>query len=149
MQSLLSLFSNKRTVPVLIITIIILALLPTVYFYNKYRVAETSPQTTNAQVQQEVTSTIGEVGKLMLLPDENPTVATINDITQLKNQPFFANAMDGDKVLIYGVAGEAIIYRPSINRIVEVAHVNVNLGNSVSAGTQSGGLGPISVPLPK
>ncbi len=78
-------------------------------------------------VQSETSMLIAQVGKLIDLPkDETPTIATITDISKLKDQPFFANAKNGDKVLIYTNAKKAILYRPSENRIIEVGAVNIN-----------------------
>ncbi|MDD5731505.1 MAG: hypothetical protein PHU42_01250 [Patescibacteria group bacterium] len=59
------------------------------------------------------------VGRLMDLPDETPSVATVTDHTELAGQPFFANAQDGDKALIYTKAKKAILYRPSTDKIIE------------------------------
>ncbi|OGK40183.1 hypothetical protein A2954_01565 [Candidatus Roizmanbacteria bacterium RIFCSPLOWO2_01_FULL_37_12] len=61
------------------------------------------------------------IGKLVLLPqDETPTIATVTDRAQLPNQPFFENAENGDKILVYTNAKKAILYRPSLNKIVEM-----------------------------
>lgn len=80
-----------------------------------------------AQAQAEVDVLIAEVGKLLALPsDEKPTVATITDVEKLKEQTFFKNAMNNDKVLIYTKAKKAILYRPSEKKIVEVGAVNIN-----------------------
>jgi len=80
-----------------------------------------------AQAQAEVDMLISDVGKLLSLPsDEKPTVATITDVEKLKEQVFFKNAMNQDKVLIYTNAKKAILYRPSENKIVEVGAVNIN-----------------------
>lgn len=80
-----------------------------------------------AQVQAEVDILIAEVGKLLALPsDEKPTVATITDVEKLREQAFFKNAMNNDKVLIYTKAKKAILYRPSENKVVEVGAVNIN-----------------------
>ena len=79
------------------------------------------------QVQAEVDQLVSEVGKLIALPsDEKPTVATVTDVEKLKEQPFFKNAQNGDKVLIYTNAKKAILYRPNEKRIVEVGAVNIN-----------------------
>jgi hypothetical protein len=80
-----------------------------------------------ATVQAEVDSLVAQVGKLISLPtDEKPTVATVTDASKVKDQPFFANAKNDDKVLIYQKAAKAILYRPSENRIIEVGAVNIN-----------------------
>ena len=73
--------------------------------------------------QAENKKIIDMVGKLLLLPEgEDPTIATVTDPAKLKaEQAFFAKALDGDKVLIYTRALKAIMYRPSTNKIIEVA----------------------------
>lgn len=68
-----------------------------------------------------------EVSKLMELPtDEVPTVATVVDADKVKNQAFFAHAQNGDKVLLYAKSSKAILYRPSTQKIIEVAPINLN-----------------------
>jgi len=80
-----------------------------------------------ALVQVEIDLLVGEVGKLISLPsDETPTVATVTDVEKVKDQPFFTNAQNGDKVLIYTNAKKAILYRPTEKRIIEVDAVNIN-----------------------
>jgi hypothetical protein len=68
-----------------------------------------------------------KVSKLIVLPtDEKPTAATVNDVSKLKNQEFFSRAQNGDKVLVYAKSGRAVLYRPSINKVVEYSKVNLN-----------------------
>lgn len=68
----------------------------------------------------------GEIGKLYVLPkDETPTVATVTDAEKLQNQPFFASAANGDKILIFPNANRAILYRPGIEKIIDVAPFNL------------------------
>ncbi|HET7098669.1 MAG TPA: hypothetical protein VFI61_00305 [Patescibacteria group bacterium] len=80
-----------------------------------------------AKQQAEANKLVAEVGLLIALPEgEKPTVATVSDIDKVKDQPFFKNAKNGDKVLIYTNAKKAILYRPSEKRIIEVGAVNIN-----------------------
>lgn len=75
--------------------------------------------------QAEVKGTVTEVGKLIDLPkDEEPSLAEVKDVEKLKDQPFFAKAQNGDKVLIYQQNGRAILYRPSTKKIIEVMPIN-------------------------
>ena len=60
----------------------------------------------------------------MELPtDETPTIATIADKDKLKDQPFFSKAENGDKILAFNKAMLAILYRPSVNKIINVAPI--------------------------
>lgn len=88
---------------------------------------------TNTQL--EVESLVAQVGRLMELPDEQPTVATVTDVEKLKNQPFFAKSQNGDKVLIFTNAKKAVLYRPSTNLIIDVAPVT--LGSDATASAQT------------
>ena len=111
-------FSTKNIIIGLIILLVI-AVSGGVYFYQK---ANTDP---NKVAQKELQEVVAKVGKIMVLPNETPTLATVSDPEKLKDQAFFKNAQKGDKVLIYTLAKKAILYDPSMNKIVEVAPVNI------------------------
>lgn len=89
-----------------------------------------------ALVQKQTDATISAVGKLMQLPTgETPTIATVSNASQAKQESsFFANAQNGDKVLLYVKAGIAVLYRPSTNRIILVGPLKLtNTSTSASA----------------
>ena len=72
----------------------------------------------------EVRSLVSDVGHHMLLPqNETPTLATVTDMHALEGQLFFRKAQEGDKVLMYLISQQAILYRPSIDRIIEVGPI--------------------------
>lgn len=78
------------------------------------------------QAQQETDNLIAAVGKLIALPDgEQPTIATVTDTGKLKDQPFFSKAENGDRLLIYTEARRLILYRSSINKVINVAPLNI------------------------
>lgn len=92
------------------------------YMYTRGDEVKTPEQT----VKEEVANTIIAVGKLMVLPvGEEPSVASVTDPDKLRDQAFFANAKVGDKVLIYQKSGKAILYSPTLNKIIEVSPVNI------------------------
>ena len=76
-----------------------------------------------AQASQEI---IDKVAKIIIVPADKPTVATITDVNKLKqsNSVFYKDARNGDVLLIYNT--EAIIYRKEENRVIAVAPVVVN-----------------------
>ncbi|MFH0804490.1 MAG: hypothetical protein V1896_02725 [Candidatus Zambryskibacteria bacterium] len=95
-----------------------------VSFYLK---AKKLKSQTGVATTSEIQKIMAEVGRLIVLPaNEEPTVATISDAEKLRDQPFFTNAKNGDKVLIYGKAGKAILYDPTVKIIVEVAPLNMS-----------------------
>ncbi len=100
--------------------------------YKQVRGLKNNP---NQQAQEENAKIIESVGKLVLLPEgEAPTIATVTDPDKLKaEQAFFARAMEGDKVLIYTRALKAIMYRPSENKIIEVAPLVIGNPNQTPA----------------
>lgn len=77
--------------------------------------------------QAETDMIVKKVGAIVALPgDETPTIATVVDYTKLQSQPFFANAQNGDKALLYAKAKKAYLYRPVANKLIEVAALNIN-----------------------
>lgn len=128
---------NKSLLKILIPILILVALLGTGsggYFYYKAKAMEKDPLVSG---QRELQTTLAKVGNLIMLPaTETPTLATVTDKEKLKDQNFFANSEQGDKVLIYVEAKKAILYRPSLNKIVEVAPLNIT--QQQAAKTQEG-----------
>ena len=103
----------------------------TYYFYNKYQKA------TGKNADREIKQLVDKVGKMILLPDEVPTMATVTDKSKLAGQKFFRNAKNNDKVLIFSLASKAILYRPDENKIIEVASVTMNDQGQASVTTPS------------
>lgn len=85
--------------------------------------------------EEEVQDLVEKVGKLIKLPNETPTIATVSDVSQLQEQTIFKNAQNGDKVLIFADAKRAILYRPSENIVVEVGNLVINPQDETSVVT--------------
>ncbi len=76
--------------------------------------------------EEETARAVQKIGRLIALPEgEVPTLATVADPNQLKDQPFFAKAEPGFQVLLYPVAQKAFLYNPQKDIIVEVATLNL------------------------
>lgn len=76
------------------------------------------------------------VARHYVLPsNEQPALATITDRNKLTSA-FLKKAQNGDKVLIYQTNQIAIIYRPSIDRIIAVGPVAIDTPQG-SAGSNS------------
>jgi len=113
---------KKHTIKILIIAMLIVGA-SAYYFYNEAVKLKNDP---DKVTNEETEKLVAQVGKLIVLPEgETPTLATVADPEKLKDQPFFAKAKTGDKVLIYANAKKAILYNPASNKIVEVAPINI------------------------
>lgn len=117
--------ANKSFWLIVVIVILIVALIPAYYYYNQYKQAQMLLQNPSASANAEAQQLVVKVGNLIELPTgETPTIATVSDVTKLENQPFFAHAQNGDKVLIFNNAKELFLFRPSENKIISVATLN-------------------------
>ena len=103
--------------------IFIALIIGSVYFYNRYTKTKLLLNNPTLAAKEEGAAVSAKVSLLMELPAEEAAVVTVIDTAKLKGQPFFLRAKNGDKVLIYSKANKAIIYRPSTNKIIEVAPV--------------------------
>lgn len=117
--------SKKKKILLIVLAVLLLAGLSfgAYFFYTKYNEIRENP---NLVAEEEIEYLVGKVGKLMDLPaNEKPTVATVMDREKLATQEFFKNAENGDKLLAYVGAKKAILYRPSTDRIIEVAPIYI------------------------
>ena len=114
------------------------------YFYrvNSQRLAASE----SASPAAKIAAILSDVGTHMVLPtNEMPQIATVADSTKLAKNAFFSKAKNGDSVLIYEKNREAILYRSSIDKIIEVAPVDVSNSPAIASPTGS----PTSTPIPE
>jgi hypothetical protein len=107
------------------IAILVIALLMVYGIKTRPELIGLSKDSGEEQVD-ETQMLVEEVGKIIKLPEEVPTIATVSEIEKVREQKFFVNAENGDKVLIFTGAKKAILYRPSEKKVIEVGVVNVN-----------------------
>jgi len=116
---------SSRTILIIAIVVALIGLGVGGYFYYQYTFVK-SPEAIQKAAQEETKKLVAEIGKVMVLPaNETPTLATVSDINQLKKQPFFKDAKNGDKVLLYVKAQKAIVYDPNGHKIVNVGPINI------------------------
>jgi hypothetical protein len=120
--------------PALLVGLVVLLGATSAYFYKK------SKSNPNEASQTEVKSLVQKVNRLVVLPmDETPMIATVSDPAALKDQSFFIDAKKGDKVLIYSNAKKAILYDPTLDKVVTIAPLNISAGTTpaMTTGTPS------------
>lgn len=120
------------------LVIVLIIILGAVGFYAYSYFQQDAVTIGSTPSEKQVKEVIEKVGKLVVLPEgETPTIATVTDVDKLRNQPFFKNAQNGDKLIVIGSTKEAILYRPSINKIITMAPINASETSSPSATTSS------------
>lgn len=130
-RNLLKKLGPKKVSLIILIIIAILGVWGTSHFYNKYKALTVDA---NAQAQKETARLVGMLGKLIELPEnETPTVATISDKIKLAGQAFFAQAENGDILFAYTTSMKAILYRPSTNKIINVAPISINTSQDLTS----------------
>lgn len=124
---------KRRRVPgfvILLVLALLLAIAAGVYFsFAPASLSATNAASTAASQSEQasVEALVSRVGALMVLPQgETPTIATVTDLSALSGQTFFANAALGDKVLMYPKAGQAILYDPVADKIIQVGPLTVS-----------------------
>lgn len=92
---------------------------------KKQLVVLTDPKAQQEAAKKEVQALVDKVKKLVVLPEnEDPTIATITDAPALaKEQPFYKDAHNGDKLMVYMQAKKAFIYDPNRNILVNVGPI--------------------------
>lgn len=107
------------------LTVVVFAVLAGFFFMEarEAKEAKGDPQSVQKATTERI---IDKVSKLYQLPIGDPTVAQVQDKSQLQGQPFFAQAEDGDYILIFADAKMAFLYREDINKLVNVGPVSLD-----------------------
>ena len=114
------------------------------FTYYKYNTAKkalakiSSTEGQKAMAKKEIDDLLAKVKRHMVLPQgEDPVVATVTDKDALaKEQPFYKDANNGDRVIAYMVARKAIIYDPIHDVVVNAGPIyidNTKQGTSTPA----------------
>ena len=141
-----SLFTWKRVIVAgTILTLLVILGISLYYYFVSQRAQQLlkNPIFASEVKQEDVVSKVSQLTQVP--PGETPTIAQISDITKLNNQPFFQNAKNGDFVLIYPKAKEAILYDAISNKVLRVGPILVP---SPTAGIPQAALGAQTSNLP-
>lgn len=118
----------SKTVMLVVVILFLLSFFVTGFFAWQYFQLKQRVQNPEQAEITEIETLLNKVSRLMVLPDnERPTIATVTDKTKLSDQEFFQKAQNGDKVIVYEKTKKAILYRPSINKIIEVSVINLQV----------------------
>ncbi len=105
----------KKAVILTLVLLFILLIGLMIYSENKFNRFLENPQ---VFLDKNADQTVKKLGKILQIPDEKPTVATIIDETKIKDQPFLAQAKKGDKLLIFHQAKIVVLFREAELKII-------------------------------
>ena len=118
---------SKVVLPFVLALLVVAASGTAYYYYNRYQTAQQLLSNPDKAAKEANATLLAELGTFMQLPaNEDPSIATVLDATKLKDQAFFANAQNGDKVIIYTKSAQAILYRQSAHKIISVAPISIS-----------------------
>lgn len=90
----------------------------TLYFF------QASQDGTRAVNEGEAEETVVAVGRIMELPSgEELVIMTVEDKSKLDRRVFPERVENGDRLLVYRLAGLVILYRPSSGKIIDTSSV--------------------------
>lgn len=116
---------TKRKFNIILMTMVIVPLLLSGLLI--YKINKVDKETSNKKATEEL---IEKVSKIYLVPEgEEPTIASVSDPQAVKNNSFFTLSEKDDKILIFPKSGRAVLYRPSINKIIETTAINIDTIN--------------------
>lgn len=137
---------GKKSLAVLIAVILILICcgILAIYLYTNSNTKEAKKSLNGENPQagltrKEAEDLVEKVGEIVELPEnEVPTIATVTNKASL-NQKFFDNALEGDKILVYQEAKKVFLFRPSENKIINVAPIIISSPTPVAKPSVSSG----------
>jgi hypothetical protein len=137
-------FSQFYIIPALFIVGLITLIL-CIYFFVQYQRTKVLLSNPSEMVKQEGDEMMRVITPVVhIAQNESPIIATVADKTKLAGQPFFENAENGDKVLMFRTSNTVVLYRPSIKKIISVSSIPKEQQVELSAPTQKEGV-PVRV----
>ncbi len=115
----------RINIPILVMGVLLLGALGFGgYLFRQNRQLKTASNTNADKANAEL---VTQVDKIFELPkDEQPVIALVSDEATFKKEyPVFTSAKQGDDLLLYEKAGQAILYRPSAKKVIGTASFSV------------------------
>jgi hypothetical protein len=114
--------------PLLVTVVIILGVLCVLgggvgaYYFRQYHNLKKDMNGTAKDEEQRI---IDKVTGLYSTPKESPSIVQVQDQSKVASQAFFRDAKNGDYVLVYQRAKLAILYRESVNKIINTGPITL------------------------
>ena len=130
----------KQLVVIVSIAIVLIAAVSSaVFFFAKYNSLKQTSSSNSQDLQERISK---KVAMHFEAPNETPTIAQINNQSQLQKQQgeFFNNAQNGDYLVIYPKKQIAVIYREGTDRIINTGPIDLQSQNNRSSDASTQGI---------
>ncbi|OGM97011.1 MAG: hypothetical protein A3B86_00855 [Candidatus Yanofskybacteria bacterium RIFCSPHIGHO2_02_FULL_38_22b] len=77
----------------------------------------------SARGKTEDEKILKKISKFVVLPEDKLTTAIVKDVNLLKNNPFFHNANNGDKLFMFEKSEKIFLYSVSLGKIINIGHL--------------------------
>lgn len=129
-------FSFIKKPTVILSTLLIIAAIGFAYYYVQYHNVTRNPA---ADAQKNTDKVVAEISRLMIITDPTGAVlATITDKSKLAGQKFFDVSQNGDDLVLFPAMSKAVLYRPSVDKIIDVGPFTPNAPQASSTPSTSG-----------
>ncbi len=111
---------SRRTIMLIVGIIVVLVMLLAAIALGRDSDNSAAPSSMNSQ-DTEAKQLYEKIGKTVLLPvNEIPTVANVSKEELAQQQTGLTDIQENDKVLLFAKSRKAVVYRPSIDKVVAV-----------------------------
>lgn len=130
---------KQLVVIVSVATVLIAAISSAAFFFAKYNSLKQASSSNSQDLQERISK---KVAMHFEAPNETPTIAQINNQSQLQKQQgeFFNNAQNGDYLVIYPKKQIAVIYREGTDRIINTGPIDLQSQNNGSSDASTQGV---------
>ncbi len=111
--------ASKKAIWGMLLLVVVLAVACTFLFWQYRRAVNTQAKSDKARIA----TITRQVANVVMLPNEEPTIATVADTRKVAEPQLAAQAQNGDEILVYAKAKRVILYRPSVGKIVDMFRV--------------------------
>jgi hypothetical protein len=107
-----------------IVAVIVFAVvaIAAIFFAGQFFATQSNSKTADDATKDRI---LGKVESLYMVPEGTPTIALVQNKSQLNGQAFYSNVENGDYLVVYDQAKIALIYREAVNKLVNVAPIAV------------------------
>lgn len=129
---------KKNAIVILLACLVAISVVAVGYLIVQNDRLRNDPKTLQDAQAKKDDQLLATIGKIYSLPTgEKPVLGTVDDKEKLKDQPFFKDARNGDRLVIYAKAKKAIIYRESENKIINAGPIAITTDTAAQKQSES------------